>query len=83
MEVTQSPTDPEFVQNPYPFYAAARAKGPLHYWADYNMMAAFSHEAVHTLLRECVHAPRRGPCTQNLDVHEPYSKRSTRSSSVS
>jgi unspecific monooxygenase len=52
MEFAQSPTDPDFVQNPYPFYASARAKGPLHYWADYNMMAAFSHAAVHTLLRD-------------------------------
>ena len=48
----QSPTDPAFVQNPYPFYDAARVDGPLHFWADYNMVAAFSHEAVHTLLKD-------------------------------
>lgn len=48
----QSPTDPDFVQNPYPFYDKARADGPLHYWADYNMVAAFSHTAVQTLLRD-------------------------------
>ena len=48
----QSPTDPDFVQNPYPFYAAARAIAPLHFWAEYNMMAAFSHAAVHTFLRD-------------------------------
>ncbi len=48
----QSPTDPAFVQNPYPFYAAARARGPLHPWADYAMPAAFSHAAVHALLRD-------------------------------
>lgn len=48
----QSPTDPAFVQNPYPFYDAARTGGPLQYWADYNMVAAFSHETVQTLLKD-------------------------------
>lgn len=52
MHLTQSPTDPGFVQNPYPFYAMARAKGPLHHWTDYGMMAAFTHDAVSTLLRD-------------------------------
>lgn len=50
--MTQSPTDPHFVQDPYPFYARARAKGHLLWWEDYNMMAAFSHEAVQTLLKD-------------------------------
>ena len=48
----QSPTDPAFVQNPFPFYAAARSEGPLHHWAEYDMVAAFSHDAVHKLLRD-------------------------------
>jgi cytochrome P450 len=48
----QSPTDPAFVQNPYPFYAAARSDGPLHHWAEYDMVAAFSHDAVHQILRD-------------------------------
>lgn len=48
----QSPTDPAFVQNPYPFYAKARAVGPLRHWADYDMAAAFSHDAVHRILRD-------------------------------
>lgn len=52
MQLTQSPTDPGFVQNPYPFYAAARADGPLHWWEDYGMMAAVTHEAVSALLRD-------------------------------
>ena len=50
--LTQSPTDPAFVQDPYPFYARARALGPLHRWTDYGMQAAFSHAAVQALLRE-------------------------------
>ncbi|OBY25040.1 cytochrome P450 [Leisingera sp. JC1] len=48
----QSPTDPAFVQDPYPFYAAARAEGQLHHWQDYGMVAAFGHSAVHMLLRD-------------------------------
>ena len=63
----QSPTDPDFVQNPYPFYAAARAQGPLRYWQDYGMMAAFSHQAVHALLRDM----RLGRAVPSEDVTTP------------
>jgi unspecific monooxygenase len=48
----QSPTDPAFVQNPYPFYARARAQGPLFFWADYGLPAAVSHAAVNAILRD-------------------------------
>ena len=51
-ELSQSPVDPVFVQNPYPFYARARAGGPLHLWQDYGMMAAFGHDAVSALLKD-------------------------------
>ena len=50
--LTQSPTDPDFFQDPYPFYDAARAAGKLGYWQDYKMVAAFGHDAVHMLLRD-------------------------------
>lgn len=50
--LSQSPTDPGFVQNPYAFYAGARALGPLHLWEDYGMPTAFSHDLVHRLLRD-------------------------------
>ncbi|KIC20986.1 cytochrome P450 [Leisingera sp. ANG-Vp] len=50
--LTQSPTDPGFVQNPYPFYAKAQEQGQLHYWQDYSMVAAFGNTAVHMLLRD-------------------------------
>ncbi|WP_074736388.1 cytochrome P450 [Ruegeria halocynthiae] len=48
----QSPTDPAFVQNPYPFYDRARQQGDLFYWEDYGLVAAVSHKAVNTLLRD-------------------------------
>ncbi|UWQ80603.1 cytochrome P450 [Leisingera sp. S132] len=50
--LSQSPTDPAFVQDPYAFYAAARDQGQLHHWQDYGMVAAFGHAAVHMLLRD-------------------------------
>ena len=50
--LSQSPTDPGFVQNPYPFYARARAAGDLVFWAEYDLLCATSHAAVHGLLRE-------------------------------
>ncbi|WP_417523941.1 cytochrome P450 [Marinovum sp.] len=51
-ELTQSPTDPDFVQNPYPFYAKARARGAVHHWRDYGIDCAFSHAAVNAALRD-------------------------------
>lgn len=50
--ISQSPTDPDFVQDPYPFYERARALGQLVYWQDYGMPAAVSYEAVSTVLRD-------------------------------
>ena len=47
-----SPHDPDFVQDPYPFYDAARDAGPVVYWPDYGMYAAFDHATVRTLLRD-------------------------------
>ena len=48
---SQSPTDPAFVQNPYPFYDRTRAGGDFFWWEDYNMACAVSHSAVHAVLR--------------------------------
>lgn len=49
---SQSPTDPDFVQNPYPFYDRLRATGDLAFWEDYAMPCAASHRAVHGILRD-------------------------------
>lgn len=50
--LSQSPTDPDFVQNPYPFYDTARQAGDLFYWTDYGMVAAVSCRSVRTLLKD-------------------------------
>ncbi len=49
---SQSPTDADFVQDPYPFYARLRASGDLAFWEEYQMVTAASHEAVNTILRD-------------------------------
>ena len=50
--LSQSPTDPAFVQNPYPFYARARAAGPLVFWDEYDMVMATRHGSVGTILKD-------------------------------
>ena len=50
--LSQSPTDPAFVQDPYPFYARAREGGDFFHWEDYGMACAASHRAVHAVLRD-------------------------------
>ncbi|WP_108814897.1 cytochrome P450 [Loktanella sp. Alg231-35] len=48
----QSPNDPQFVQNPYPFYDQARTAGDFFWWDDYGMACAVSHKMVHAVLRD-------------------------------
>ncbi len=50
--LAQSPTDPGFVQNPYPFYDRARALGEIVFWEDYGLPCAVSHAAVNAALRD-------------------------------
>ena len=50
--IRQSPTDPAFVQNPYPFYDRARALGSIVFWEDYGMPCALSHAAVNAIMRD-------------------------------
>jgi cytochrome P450 len=55
--LTQSPIDPAFVQDPYPFYDTARSAGDwgtgdLFYWTDYGAVCAVSHAAVAACLKD-------------------------------
>lgn len=50
--LSQSPTDPAFVQNPYPFYERARATGPFFHWQDYNRLSTGNHAAVSAIYRD-------------------------------
>ncbi|SDE94525.1 cytochrome P450 [Limimaricola pyoseonensis] len=50
--LSQDPTEPKFVQNPYPFYDRARALGPFFHWSDYGMACAPGFEAASLVLRD-------------------------------
>lgn len=50
--LSQSPTDPAFVQNPWPFYERMRAAGPLVLWEEYGIPCATGHAAVNAILRD-------------------------------
>lgn len=70
--IRQSPTDPAFVQNPYPFYDRARALGPIVYWDEIGMPCALSHAAVSMILRDRrfgreIPADRRKPVPAHLE----------------
>ncbi|MGV6811450.1 MAG: cytochrome P450 [Brevirhabdus sp.] len=47
----QSPTEPAFVQNPYPFYDRLRAAGQMVMWEDYAMPVAAGYAEVKALLK--------------------------------
>jgi cytochrome P450 len=48
----QSPTDPDFVQDPYPFYERARASGPFFRWQDYSLTCTGNSSAVSAIFRD-------------------------------
>lgn len=48
----QIPTEPAFVQNPYPAYALACANSPVQHWPAYGMKAVFSHGLVAKILKD-------------------------------
>lgn len=50
--LSQSPREPAFVQDPYPFYDRARAAGPLFFWENYGFPCAAGHAEVDALLRD-------------------------------
>lgn len=50
--LSQSPTDPAFVQDPYPFYERARAHGPFFRWEDYNLTCTGNAAAVNAIFRD-------------------------------
>ena len=51
-KVAQSPTNDDFVQNPYPFYETCLAKGGKVFWEDYKMVSLFKYEDVSNILKD-------------------------------
>ncbi|MBI1172135.1 cytochrome P450 [bacterium] len=50
--LSQSPFDPDFVQNPYPFYERARAAGPFFHWTDYDLTCTGRAAACNAIFRD-------------------------------
>lgn len=50
--LSQSPKDPAFVQDPYPFYERARAAGPFFHWQDYDLTCTGNAAAVNAIFRD-------------------------------
>ncbi len=50
--LAQSPTDPAFVADPYPFYDRVRAAGPVALWEEYGLPVTAGWAAVNALLRD-------------------------------
>ncbi|WP_417423992.1 cytochrome P450 [Hoeflea sp.] len=50
--VSQDPRDPEFVQDPYDFYAEMHRLSPVFYWREYGMWAVAGYDQVNALLRD-------------------------------
>lgn len=50
--LSQSPTAPDFGQDPYPFYEKARTLGSMFFWEDYGMPCAVSYAAVNMILKD-------------------------------
>ena len=79
--ISQSPTDPAFVQDPYATYARMRAAGPLVRWADYDMACATDHATVSAVLRDrrmgrqvpAELAPAPDPARAGFDAVEAHS----------
>ena len=50
--VSIGPRDPDFVQNPYPFYAELRARCPVFHWEQLGHWCFAAYDDVNTLLRD-------------------------------
>lgn len=77
----QSPHAPDFIQNPYAVYDHARADGPVVYWQEYGMFAAFDHATVHRLLRDkrlgrAVPDAKRRPVPDHLSAFDAVERHS-------
>jgi len=52
LSVSQNPRDPDFVQNPYGFYAEMHRASPVFFWEDYGMWCVAGYDQVNGLLRD-------------------------------
>jgi cytochrome P450 len=68
LSVSQDPKTPDFVQDPYRFYAAMHRASPVFFWEEYGMWCAAGYDQVNALLRD-----------RRLGRENRWGRRSTRS----
>lgn len=49
--VRLNPKDPDFYQNPYPYYEKIRSETPIFYWEDFKVWCFVNHADVNAVLR--------------------------------
>ena len=52
IRLSQSPLDPAFIQNPYPFYDRIRSAGDIVFWEDYGLPVSASAAVVSAAFRD-------------------------------
>ena len=52
LHVQLDPRNPDFFNNPYPYYEELRAKTPIFFWEEFGFWSFVNHEDVSTLLRD-------------------------------
>jgi len=52
LSVSQDPSAPDFVQDPYQFYAERQRNSPVFYWEEYGMWCVAGYDQVNGLLRD-------------------------------
>ncbi|AKI01030.1 cytochrome P450 [Hoeflea sp. IMCC20628] len=50
--ISQDPREPDFVQNPYRFYADMHRTSPVFYWEEYSMWCVAGYDLANRLLRD-------------------------------
>ncbi len=50
--VAFDPTDPDFIQNPYPSYARLRSKAPIFFYPDWGTWVLTRYHDIDRLLRD-------------------------------
>ncbi|MDQ0465131.1 cytochrome P450 [Caulobacter ginsengisoli] len=76
---TQSPTDPAFVQDPYPAYERMRPLGPAVFWEDYGHWCFHRFDDVNALLRDRRfgrEGPNPAPTPEHLKPFADFSRHS-------
>ena len=52
LSVKQDPRDPDFIQDPYRFYAEMHRACPVFFWQDYGLWCVAGYDQVNSLLRD-------------------------------